>query len=317
MGAVQAQEYRLMRWAVAMRTCRPSSKAFKNAFDEGKIVRLHLMRGTWQLLSAEDYWPFLHLCGRKALAVIKGWMSSNRIDIPGDELECIREIIERTAGDLGSITKEDLVQALAERDIVMDDHRLSYHIRMAELAGVLCSGDLLPMKSSYALTSEKIGSEVQTDTDEALMILTRKYFRSRQPATLEDFVWWSGLNITDCRRGMDILGDYLHTVKWKKREFFVTDDCRVRGYRKGRCLLLPPYDEYLISYKSRDLVLSQEYRFRAHNDSGIFQPVIVRDGIICGNWTPFRNGHTADYFIGEHDVSLEDEWSRYLAFKMK
>ena len=29
MGAIQAQEYRMMRWAVEMRTRRPSHKAFK------------------------------------------------------------------------------------------------------------------------------------------------------------------------------------------------------------------------------------------------------------------------------------------------
>ena len=29
MGAMQAQEYRMMRWAVEMRTRRPSHKAFK------------------------------------------------------------------------------------------------------------------------------------------------------------------------------------------------------------------------------------------------------------------------------------------------
>ena len=33
MGAIQAQEYRLVRWAVAMRTRKPSSSAFKRAFD--------------------------------------------------------------------------------------------------------------------------------------------------------------------------------------------------------------------------------------------------------------------------------------------
>ena len=44
LGAVQAQEYRLMRWAVAMRTKKPSTKDFKKTFDSGKIVRLHLMR---------------------------------------------------------------------------------------------------------------------------------------------------------------------------------------------------------------------------------------------------------------------------------
>ena len=71
-GAMHAQEYRLMRWAVEMRTKSPSAKSFRNAFDSGKIIRLHLMRGTWQLVTARDYWPFLELCAPKSIAVING-----------------------------------------------------------------------------------------------------------------------------------------------------------------------------------------------------------------------------------------------------
>lgn len=88
MGAMQAQEYRMMRWAVAMRTRRPSFKAFKKAFDEGQIIRLHLMRGTWQLVSAEDYWSMIDLFAPKAIAVTKGWMSSNKIAIPDEGSLC-------------------------------------------------------------------------------------------------------------------------------------------------------------------------------------------------------------------------------------
>ena len=154
MGAMQAQEYRMMRWAVAMRMRKPSHKAFKDAFDKGKIVRLHLMRGTWQLVSADDYRSMIALFAPKAIAVTKGWMSSNRITIPDEELWRIRDILVQTAADKGSVTNEDFVRALTEKDIRMDDHRLSYHIRMAELNGVLCSGDLLPMKATYALASD-------------------------------------------------------------------------------------------------------------------------------------------------------------------
>ena len=270
MGAIQAQEYRMMRWAVAMRTRKPSAKAFKKAFDKGEIVRLHLMRGTWQLVSAEDYWAFIQLCSPKALSVIKGWMSSNHISIPNEEMVSIREILAQTAADKESVTKEDFVEALERKGIHMDDHRLSYHIRFAEMSGILCSGDLLPMKATYALTTNKVGQKVEIDRDEALLTLTRKYFQSRQPATLEDFVWWSGMNVNDCRRGIALMGDSIHVEKWRGREFFLTDKCRTRGVRKGKYIFIPPYDEYLISYKSRDIVLSPDYRHRAHNNSGIF-----------------------------------------------
>ena len=313
-GAMQAQEYRMMRWAVAMRTTKPSPKAFKEAYDSGQIIRLHLMRGTWQLVTAEDYWPFITLCAPKSIAVTKGWMSSNKITIPDDELCRVRDILARTADDRGSVTKEDFVEALAERGLQMDDHRLSYHIRMAEMSGVLCSGDLLPMKATYALTANKIGSKPSIageDLEEVLMRFTRKYFQSHQPATLEDFVWWSGLNVNVCRKGIALLGDTIHKETWKGRAFYLTDNCRTRGFRTGKLLLIPPYDEYLIGYKSRDIVLPPEHRHRAHNNSGIFQPVIARDGIICGNWSPFREDCHVDFFDGSSNKEgLQEAWAR-------
>ena len=310
MGAMQAQEYRMMRWAVEMRTSKPSHKAFKKAFDEGRIIR-----GTWQLVSAEDYWLMIDLFAPKAIAVTKGWMSSNKICIPDEEMMRIRDILAQTAADLGSATKEDLLRALAEKSISLDDHRLSYHIRMAEMSGTLCSGELLPMKATYALTANKVKQKVQMKKDEALAYFTRKYFQSRQPATLEDFVWWSGLNVSDCRKGIALLGDTIHVEKWRGRDFYLTDDCRTRGFRKGKFLLIPPYDEYLISYKSRDIVLPPEHKHRAHNNSGIFQPVIAYDGTICGNWSPFKDDCQATFFndaFSQDDVN--EAWQTYKVY---
>ena len=315
MGAMQAQEYRLMRWAVEMRTSNLSHKAFKKVFDDGRIIRLHLMRGTWQLVSAEDYWPMIDLFAPKAIGVTKGWMSSNKISIPEEELFRVRDILVQTAADLGSATKEDFVRALEERTIQMDDHRLSYHIRMAEMSGTLCSGELLPLKATYALTANKVKQKVQMERDEALMYFTRKYFQSRQPATLEDFVWWSGLNISDCRKGIELLGNTIHVERWKGREFYLTDNSRTRGFRKGKFLLIPSYDEYLISYKSRDIVLPPEHRHHAHNNSGIFQPIIAYDGIICGNWSPFKNDCQVTSFedpFSQDDVN--EAWQTYKVY---
>lgn len=314
MCAMQAQDYRMMRWAVAMRTKNPSATAFKKAFDDGRIVRLHLMRGTWQIVSAANYWWLLELCAPRAISVIKGFMSGNKIAISDEELLSVREIIAQAAADKGSVTKDDFVQALAEKDIVMDAHRLSYHIRMAEIAGVICSGALLPTKTTYALAANKIPPTTPIDRDEALMRMARLYFNSRQPATLDDFVWWSGLTMRNCRKGIALLGDSIHKENYLGREFYLTDACRSRGFRKGKYLLVPPYDEYLISYKSRDIVLPPEYKYKAHNNNGIFQPIIVHDGIVCGNWAPYKESAQPSFFLGDHDTDLQAEWNAYKKF---
>lgn len=167
----------MMRWAVEMRTKRPSENAFTMAFNEGKIVRSHLLRGTWQLVSAEDYWWMLDLCAPKAKQVINGWMSSNKIAIPDEELTRIRSIIVETIEKKGSVTKEDFEEALVAKGITMDDHRLSYHIRFAELDGVICSGNLLPMKATYALSEKKIPHTEPIERDWALARLATKYFQ--------------------------------------------------------------------------------------------------------------------------------------------
>lgn len=318
LGAIQAQEYRLMRWGVAMRTRKPSAEAFRQAFDSGRILRLHLLRGTWQLITADDY-PWLRdLCMPRARATILGWMHANHISLPDEEVRHIRAILERTAGDLGSATKEDFAEALRAHDISMTDQRLSYHIRMGELDGCLVSGNLLPMKATYALTERKVPSApLSIDRDEALLRFAHKYFQSHQPATLEDFVWWSGMNKGDCLRGMALLGDTLHKEVWGGREFYLLDGCRTRGCHSDECLLIPPYDEYLIGYKSRDLVLDPVHRHLAHNNSGNFNPIVVQDGIVCGNWSPFAPDVPATFFPGYDAPDLTTARSRYLAFRGK
>jgi len=316
MGAMQAQEYKLMRWAVAMRTKKPSAKAFKEAFDKGQIIRLHLHRGTWQLISNDDYWWMLQLCGPKALSTIKGWMTSNKISIDEHELMSIREILTDAASDRQSVTKEDFVAALARKDIQLDDHRLSYHIRMSELSGTLCSGDLHPSKATYCLTSKKVGKREAFDKDLTLLLLTRKYFQSHSPATLEDFMWWSGLNMSDCKRGIELASEEIHKEMFDRQEFYIHDSCRIRGFRKGTSLLLPSYDEYLIGYKSRYIALSPEYSHHAHNNSGIFYPIITHDGVVCGNWGPSKKEIETKYFNEYYSsIDLSSEWDRYQKYQ--
>ncbi len=181
--------------------------------------------------------------------------------------------------------KSDFAAVLEDRGMAMPDQRLSYHIRLAEYSGQLCSGDLQPLKKSYALVEKKLPSAGTVLREESLAFLARKYFRSHGPATIEDFAWWSGIGLNDCRLGVSLLGDELVQERWKGLVLFFHRDGRIRGFRRGCVHLLPPYDEYLIGYKSRHVALHPDHTHRAHNNSGIFWPVILLDGEVAGNWS--------------------------------
>lgn len=285
-GAMQAQDYRAMRWAVAMRTSRPSLSAFRSDFDGGRIIRTHLLRTTWQLVSGEDYRWILSLCREKALGGLRGWMRSNGIEITDSEKYRMQELLCDIMSGGGSFLKEDIALALSGRGIPMDGHRLSYHLRLAELDGIVCSGDLHPTQRTLALASRKVGTYPVPQRDEALALLAGKYFRSHGPATLEDFVWWSGLGVGECKRAVSIIGDGIRSETIGGRRYYISSDARTRGFRTGNVLLIPAFDEYLIGYKSRHVVLSPEHAPYAHNNSGIFHSVVTLDGEIVGNWRP-------------------------------
>ena len=312
MGAMQAQDYRMVRWAVAMRMRRPSTEAFRKAFDEGEIVRLHLLRGTWQMVAAEDYWWMLALCAAKAEATIRGWMRANRVTIDDSELHTIRDILVHTCETKGSVTKDDFVEALSARGITMDNHRLTYHIRLAELSGTLCSGSLSPMYATYALAEQKVNRTPLPERDEMLCRLARKYFQSHSPATFDDWMWWSGLSAAECRRAIDALGVELCHERWHGYDFFLHTSCRTRGFRRGVSLLLPPFDEYLIGYKSRELVLAPEHTHHAHTNNGIFFPIVAHDGVVCGNWTPWQRSLNVNMFMSiDADLRVDKQWNDF------
>ena len=82
--------------------------------------------------------------------------------------------------------------------------------------------------------------------------------------------------------------------------------------------LLPAYDQYLIGYKDRSGVLAKEHTSKAFNSHGIFQPVILCDGQIVGNWkrTAGRGNVTIQTTLWVNAVpkALDAAIARYRSF---
>ena len=95
------------------------------------------------------------------------------------------------------------------------------------------------------------------ERDEALAELTRRYFVSHGPATVQDFAWWSGLTIRDARIGLQATGRALESREIDGRTFWFAADRppSSRGSRARSVHLLPIYDEGLIAYRYRSAVV--------------------------------------------------------------
>src|SRR5438067_2484699 len=87
--------------------------------------------------------------------------------------------------------------------------RFTYIIMRAELDGIICSGARRDKQFTYALLDERAPQAKTLARDEALTELARRYFTSHGPATLRDFVWWSGLTTADARVGIEMVTPHL------------------------------------------------------------------------------------------------------------
>ena len=188
----------------------------------------------------------------------------------------------------------------------------------AETDGIVCSGADKKGTATYALLDERAPRGEEPSREEALARLARIYFRSYSPATLADFTWWSGLTATEARRAVASIAEALSTEHFVDRDFFVFRNAAAAAPPCDTTHLLPAYDQYLIGYKDRSDVLAKEHTSKAFNSYGIFQPVILCDGQIVGNWkrTAGRGNVTIQTTLWEDTApeSLDAAVARYRLF---
>ena len=153
--------------------------------------------------------------------------------------------------------------------------------------GLICFGPREGRQQTFALLDEWVPAAKPLSRDESLAELARRYFESRGPATLRDFVWWSGLTTADARAGLEAAAPRLLQEVIGGRTYWLTPHAgRADSVPKDEtraALLLPVYDEYTVAYRDRSAALSPPDASRTGN--GIFRNVIVIGGRVAGTWT--------------------------------
>jgi hypothetical protein len=81
---------------------------------------------------------------------------------------------------------------------------------------MLCFGTRAGKEQTFVLLDEWAPQTKALERDEALAEVARRYFTSRGPATLQDFIWWSGLLTADARAGLEAVKSQLaHANTWR------------------------------------------------------------------------------------------------------
>ena len=285
-GAVQAQEFHAAKWALALRMPHTTNTAVEDAFNRGEILRTHLLRPTWHFVTPEDIRWLLQLTGPRVNVRCSSAYRQYELDEP--VLKRSNRALTNALKGGKQLTRVELRAALNRAGIPADDGvRLAHILLRAELDGVVCSGPRRGNQFTYALLEERVPSQSQLTGDEALAELTRRYFASHGPATLADFVWWSGLTTNDARRGIALLDRDVERLEIGENVYWSSSFAPKRS-RDTDAHLLPAYDEYNVAYKNRQLVFDRDSVSQITNSDAL-GPTIIIDGRITGTWKGFVN----------------------------
>ncbi len=282
MGAMQAQDYQMAKWAIGVRLPGSTDKLIETAIDKGEIIRTHLLRPTWHLVSADDIYWMLELTAPHIRSAMKAFAKDLGLT---DKvvLRCLK-IIEKALSDGKHLTREELMGMLNKAKISTESFRSTHIMFHAEINGIVCNGARNGKNNTYALLAERAPKKKTFAREEALAMLAQRYFSSHGPATISDFRWWSGLPANDARAALEMVKSKFISEKIGEEIYWFSDSFPISKNDKSSVYLLPAFDEFLISYKDRSASFPHGNHKMAFTSNGIFRPVIVIDGHVTGIW---------------------------------
>ena len=284
--AVQAQEFSYARWSLAQRSGDPASSVVQRAFDDGRILRTHVLRPTWHFVAPRDLRWLMRLSGPRVIA----WNARRCRDLGLDAktLAKSNDVIAK-AVDEQPLTRRALAAVLDRRKLSPDGQRMPYMLMRAELDMILTSGPLEGKQHTYAAFDARVPAAREINRDQALGRLAKRYFASRGPATIKDFSWWSGLPMPDARRATAIAGRVLTRFDVDGRIYLFAGEQPSPKAARSRVDLVQIYDEIAIAYtESRDVLRGDRVNVVVPSNIGGYPHTILRDGELLGRWKVVR-----------------------------
>jgi len=283
LGAMQAQEMISSKWAIGIRLPGATEKQIDKALDRGEILRTHVLRPTWHYVAPEDIHWMLALTAPQVKAGLKS--RHKQLEFTEAIFKKSNQAIEKALSNGEHLTRKEIVAILKKVKIDGAGERGAHLLWRAETDGIICSGAQRGKEITYALLGQRVSTGKSLPREEALRTLAHRYFTGHGPATVRDFIWWSGLSVTDGKLALEMVKKQFDSITIDEQEYWLSPDLKIPPKeKKSSCFLLPPFDEYIIAYADRSAVLSDDSKKSNLFENGLFKGVILLNGKAIGNW---------------------------------
>jgi hypothetical protein len=319
LGAVQAQNFAAAKWALGLRIKNSTDEDIEKAFNEGTILRTHVMRPTWHFVVPEDIRWMLELTAPRVKTLLAHY--NRKLELNDALFAKSNTAIARALQDHTYLTRQELKTVLTNTGIETDVQHLAHIIMWAELDGLICSGPRRGKQFTYALLEERVARAKKLSREQALAKLALNYFTGHGPAQLNDFSWWSGLTVKDARDALDLIKSKLEQATLDGKTYWFLTHTEVTTPESPSAFLLSIYDEYTIAYKDRGDISEARDIERMISTGNALTAVIILNGKVAGTWDKSLKKNTVEIRLNpfrklneDEQEALESEVARYGEF---
>lgn len=289
LGAVQAQDFLGSLWALGARLPGTTEADIERAIADRAILRTWPMRGTVHFVPAEDARWLTGLLAARVIA--RNGSIYRNAGLDDATFAQARTILAHALADGQPLPRSAIYAALAAAGIATAGTRGLHIVGRLAQEGRICFGPRSGKQPTFVLLDAWAPQQRPLAREEAIAELTLRYFRSHGPATERDFAWWSGLRRAEIAGGLaDVRGQLVAetidgTTYWH-------GETQPPIAAASALHLLPPFDEFLVSYKERSAALDpHDVGLWAERDH-LSSSTIVAGGRVIGSWkrTLLRGG---------------------------
>ncbi len=282
LGAIQAQDYQGALWSIGLRIPGSTRTDVERAIADRTIIRTWPMRGTLHFVPAVDARWMLELL---AARVIKSSAGRHR-QLALDEAAFTRSraILTKALERDAVLTRPAIFATLDAGGISPTGQRGIHILQQLCMERMLCYGPHAEKHPTFVLFDEWIRNSRQLDREAALATVATRFFASHGPATMRDFVGWTGLTVADAKLGVYLAQSSLERMLTPEGEYWMANE-RSPESHEPRAHLLPGFDEFMLGYKDRSAALAPKFANRiVPGANGVFLSTLVLDGQVCGTW---------------------------------
>ena len=277
---VQGQDYAGGKWGMGLRLPNSTDLEVEQAIADKTIVRTWALRGTLHFVATADLGWLLALIAPRIIA--HNASMYRKLELDERTLARSNAALAKALRGGKQLNRTQLLASLEKSGISTRGLRAVHMLQRASLDALICQTVTVRGNPTY-IGFDQLKTRVKMRRSQALAELATRYFASRSPATLRDFVWWSGLSPADARAGLESIQSQLIPKSIGGQTYWLSHTVRTRSTRSPTAYFLPAYDEYLFSYKDRSDSIEPRHVRKMTAANGFLSTVMV-DGKVVGTW---------------------------------